>query len=341
MNESTQWGQTSLAAHNDKRIKHNLRQRDKLLRSLRAHLQGEDFVEVDTPTLRYYEDPTDNPPFVTLGPGGWPRLHLRTCPEEYTRRCACVFDKAFEIGKSFRNELLPLGGTLRTHMPEFTMAEIYQVDLDLAEALHCIENATRAAVIGIHRSGLVPYQGVELNFNAQFKRIKVLDALAQSDDPLAQEFVAKHRAAVPVLIVGEDRILHRLLDNCVKPTLEQPTFLTHFPKSADQLPDRFIGNEIQRAELVIAGIEIGEVGALQPDGNLLHQHATTAVQDRHGHAASNHLVDVDYLDEIKAFNRPVGGGAIGIDRLLMLLCNTKDLWEVVWYPFVGKFYTRR
>ena len=88
--EHRKWGRTSLLAQADGRIADNMRRRDRLMQALRAYLQGEGFVEVDTPVLRYYEDPTDNPPFVTLGPGGWPRLRLRTCPEEYTRRCACV-----------------------------------------------------------------------------------------------------------------------------------------------------------------------------------------------------------------------------------------------------------
>jgi lysyl-tRNA synthetase class 2 len=172
MDEAKKWGQTSLVAHADKRIAANLRRRDQLMRSLRVHLQDEGFVEVDTPILRYYEDPTDNPPFVTLGPRGWPRLHLRTCPEEYTRRCACVFGKAFEIGKSFRNERIPKNEDRRIHLPEFTMAEIYEVDLDLDAALDRIETAVRAGVRGAHGSGAVLYQNHQLDFDSKFHRIK-------------------------------------------------------------------------------------------------------------------------------------------------------------------------
>lgn len=338
MDESTKWGQTSLVAHTNERVKANLLRRDRLLRSLRDHLQCEGFIEVDTPVLRYYEDPTDNPPFVTLGPGGWPRLHLRTCPEEYTRRCSCVFGKTFEIGKSFRNERIPRRNECRIHLPEFTMAEIYEVDLDLEAALDRIERAVRTAVHGVCGHGVVTYQNHQLDFDNKFRRLKVLDALDQSGCTKAIEFAEKHRAAAPQFMEEEDRVLDQLLGEHVKPSIMAPTFLTHFPKSADQLPDRFVGNEIQRAELVIAGIEVGEVGALQPDIDILHQHATSALRDRHGHTASTHLVDVDYLEEIQAFNRAVGGGAIGIDRLLMLLCDTKDMREVVWYPLVGKFH---
>ncbi len=336
--EQQKWGQTSLLAYENDRLKHNLVRRDTLMRALRTHLTAEGFIEVDTPIIRYCEDPTDNPPFVTFGPLGWPRLHLRTCPEEYTRRCACAFGKAFEIGKCFRNERVPKCGEHRFHLPEFTMAEIYEVNVDFEASLERMESTLCSVVQKVLGTQTTTYQTRQLDFGQPFQRIKVLDALEQYGDDEAKKFAERHKAADPVLISGEDRILHRMLDKWVKPRLFQPTFLTHFPKSADQFPDQAVGNEIHRAELVAASIEIGEVGALQPNAAILHSHAKTAITDRHGPLAADHLVDMDYIAEIKAFNKPVGGGAIGLDRLLMLLCDTTDIRDVVWYPLIGKYY---
>jgi len=336
--EHKRWGRTSLLATEDNRIRQNLLLRNHLIRALRAHLTNNGFVEVDTPILRYCEDPTDNPPFVTLGPLGWPRLHLRTCPEEYTRRCACAFDKAFEIGKCFRNERIKGHSGQRFHLPEFTMAEIYEVNADLESSLERMENTVKSVIQELLYTTEVSYQGKILKFDVPFHQVKVLDALEKFGDSTAKAFVQHHRYAEPVLIPGEDHLLHDMLDKHVKPKIFQPTFLTHFPKSADQLPDQSVGNEIHRAEFVAAQIEIGEVGALQPDVSILNQHVRSAVMDRHGHLSADHLVDMDYLAEVGAFNRPVGGGAIGIDRLLMLLCNTTDMRDVVWYPSIGKYY---
>ncbi len=336
--EEKKWGRTSLLAAGNGRIKQNLVLRDRLMCALRGYLNTEGFIEVDTPILRCCEDPTDNPPFVTLGPLGWPRLHLRTCPEEYTRRCACVFNKAFEIGKCFRNERIKRPSSHRYHLPEFTMAEIYEVDADLGSSLKRMENTVNRIVQDVLNTLDVPYQKQTLRFEVPFQRIKVLDALEKHGHGTAKDFVKRHKDAEPVLIPGEDRLLHQLLDKYVKPKIFQPTFLTHFPKSADQLPDLAVGNEIHRAEFVVAHIEIGEVGALQPDAKLLHQHVRSAITDRHGHLSVDHLVDMDYVAEVGEFNRPVGGGAIGIDRLLMLLCDTTDMRDVVWYPSVGKYY---
>lgn len=334
------WGQTSLLANNNRRIRRNLMRRDRLMRALRTNLQKNDFIEVDTPILRYYEDPTDNPAFVTLGPLGWPRLHLRTCPEEYTRRCACVYEKAFEVGKCFRNERIVSQDGRRIHLPEFTMVEIYEIDADLKVALNRIEDVVRSIVRDVLGGDKITYQGTGILFGAPFRRLKVLDSLIESGNREAVTFAKKHAKAKPRLIPDEPRVLHELLDKHVKPALLQPTFLTHFPKSADYYPDRLIGNEVQRAELVIGQMEVGEIGELQPDGCLLQGHSTSAIRARHGEGAENHLVDEDYIAEIRAFNRPVGGGAIGIDRLLQLLCDTTDIREVVWYPFVGQLLER-
>jgi lysyl-tRNA synthetase class 2 len=221
------------------------------------------------------------------------------------------------------------------------MVEIYEANLDLDASLDRIEGVVRAVVEGVLSTRVVTYQQRELDFSAPFRRVKVLDSLDQSGNDEAKAFAVKHRSAAPRLLEGEDLVLHRLIHEHVKPSIVHPTFLTHFPKSADQYPDRFDGNEVHRAELVVSCMEVGEIGALQPDWAVLQQHATAAVRDRHGHTATTHLVDVDYLAEIKAFNQAVGGGAIGIDRLLMLLCDSKDMREVVWYPLAGRFHEGR
>ena len=301
-------------------------------------MRTEGFLEVDTPVLRYFEDPTHNPLFYTAGPNGWPRLHLRTCPEEYTRRCACVLNKAFEVAKCFRNEKATSNGNGLLHLPEFTMLEAYEVDADLEAALRMIETLVRTAVTQCMGTSSVMYQENSLDFSRPFRRVRVLDALLESGAPEAKQFVEKHRVAEPVLIPGEPQVLQRLLDAHVKPMLVQPSVLTHFPRSADYYPDRAIGNEMQRGEFVVAGIEAGEVAALHHDADHLQKHISSAITSRHGAHAAPQLLDVDYIEEIRAFGRPVGGGAIGIDRLLMVLCNSTDIREVVWYPSITNFY---
>lgn len=338
--EHVKWAQTSVLARSDAAIHANLLRRAALIRALRSYFESSGFVEVDTPILRQFEDPTDNPTFVTLGPLGWPRLHLRTCPEEYTRRCACVFGKAFEIGKSFRNERTLAPRSRRIHLPEFSLVEFYETGDALDVALERMQDMVSHAVQACCESTTVAHQGSQISFARPFKRLKVLDALRHSDDARALDFARRHQDAEPVLIVGEDQLLHRLLEETVKPKLTDPTFLTHFPKSADQFPDCLVGNEVQRAELVIAHTEVGEVGVLQPNGVLLCNHAELAIRDRHHQRAVDVLLDADYIAEVNNLDCLVVGGGMGIDRLLMIVCDTLDIRDVVWYPAVGRLFER-
>jgi lysyl-tRNA synthetase class 2 len=328
------WGMTSWWASQDGRARRNLLLRARLLSSARRFLEGEGYVEVDTPILRRAEDSTDNPLFQTAGPGGWPRLHLRTCPEEYTRRAACAFGKAFEIARSFRNERIPHTEGARFHLPEFTILEFHQVDTDLRASMILFEQTLREVVASVCAEG-VNYRGREIDFSRPFQRVNVLEALAASGDSEAAAFARRHTEANPVFIPGEDIRLRDLIDRLVRPGLTQPTFLTYFPRSADQISCHADGNAVARAEFDCCGFEVGEVAELQPDHAVLREHITAAVRDRHGDAALGELVDRDYLAEVEAFRREVSVCGIGIERLLMILCDTDDIREVVWYPSVA------
>lgn len=334
------WGLTSIRASRDCFINDSLKLRSNVIFELRKYLIKKGFIEVDTPILRYAEDPTDNPPFITFGSQGWPRLHLRTCTEEYTRRAACAFDSVFEIGKCFRNETINKSNPHNTHLTEFTMIEMYQANANLDQALLLMEETIHYIIAESMGVDKVSYQGIEVDFNLPFKRIKVLDAIDEFAGGEATDFTRMHRNASDNFIVGEDVKLNRYLDDNVKPKIFNPTFLTHYPRSADQYPDVTKNNEVLRAELVCCGIEIGEVGELQPRFDILDKHIRSAINDRHGQENADQLVDNCYLDEIKYFNKNIGGGAFGIDRLLMLLCNTKDVREVVWYPLISCYNER-
>lgn len=322
-------GQTSLLAFRNRRIRKYLIRRHNLLVALRSYLTDEGFIEVDTPIIRQWENP-----IVSLGVLNKTRLHLRACLEDYTRRCACAFGKVFEIGKCFRNEEIKNISEDGIHLPEFTMAEIYEIDAGLDESLERMESMLRFAIKEVLGTTRVIYQRRIIRFDLPFRRLKVLDAIIQYGGTRERLFAERHRNSEPNFIPVEESLLKDMIEKHVIPHLFEPTFLTHFPKSADQYPDQTIGNEVLRAELFIAHIEIGEVGCLQPDASKLEEHLKTVFMTHHGSKETEILLEKesDFLKEIQAFNRKVGGGGIGIDRLLMLLCDTADIKDVVWYP---------
>lgn len=323
------WGQTSLLAIRNHKIRKNLLRRHNLMGEIRAHFNDDGFIEVDTPLIRQWENPA-----VSLGILNSTKLHLRACIEEYTRRCACAYGKAFEIGKCFRNEELSKIPEGRIHLPEFTMVEFYEIDVGLEESLIRMESILQSVIKGVIGFSKIVYQKRELRFDLPFRRLKVLDAIIKYGDANARLFANRHKKAKPFLIPGEDCMLRDLLDKHVLPNLFEPTFLTHFPKSADLYPDQAIRNEILRAELIIANMEIGEVGCLQFDTDILEEHLMAQLTTQHGTKIAKVLFknEIDYFTEIRAFNQQVGGGGFGLDRLLMLLCDTSDIHDVVWYP---------
>ena len=341
MNKLNKYDQTSILANRKENIKKNLLLRSRTIAAIRQAFKEREYLEVDTPILRLWEDPTDNPLFSTLALSGWPRLHLRTCPEEYTRRAAACFGKAFEIGKSFRNDSIDPDSSPRRHLPEFTHVEFYEVGKDLEHAIELLWGV----ICDITRELELPtitFGSESIGFSGESKRLTVRQALCDASEPDCEKFVADHWSGDPPTDKEyEHRRLECLLDKHVRPKLVQPTFLCGFPCTADVYPDPIVDNCVQRAEFNVGGIEIGEVAELETDVARLEQHIRDALINRHGEMASFFLLDEAYLHEIEELSSAVIGGGFGLDRLLMILANESDIRNVVWYPGVGEYFIRR
>lgn len=309
--------------------------------AIRQAFNERGYLEVDTPILRLREDSTDNPLFSTLVYSGWPRLHLRTCPEEYTRRAAACFGKAFEIGKSFRNAEIAGDLSSRRHLAEFTHVEFYEKDDNLESAIELLWGI----ICDIARKTeltTVIFDGSPIDLSGDCKCLTIYDALRNTSKPECECFIEDHWGENPPKDrEAQSKRLDDLLDKYVRPDLLQPTFLYCFPPTADEYPDPIVDNCVQRAEFNIGGIEIGEVAALETDVVKLRQHICDALRNRYGNTACPTLLDDAYLDEIKELSSPVIGGGFGLDRLMMILAGECDIRDVVWYPGLSEYFTRR
>lgn len=344
MDSLDRYNRTSVAAKQDADLRGRLEFRSRALKATRECFLQRDYVEIDTPIMRICEDATDNPVFSTLGPLGWPRLHLRTSPEEYTRRSAAVFGKAFEIGKSFRNVWIDPDADPRLHLVEFTHVEFYEQGNNLEQALDLLWGIINEIAEKLSISE-ISFKGHTVDLTGSYDRLKIYEALeraAQAGHIKCDAFVREHRQSLVQFNRDKEACrLENLLNSYVRPTLIEPCYLSDFPFSADPLADKTVDNCLQRAELTIAGIEVGEVGVLQTDVDVLREHLQRAINDRHGEKASSQLVDQAYLDEINELDCNVIGGGFGFDRLLMLLTGVSDIREVVWYPGVNEHFVRR
>ncbi len=341
MDDLGEYNNTSLLASKNPIIKQNLKLRSRTLAAIRQAFHEREYVEIDTPVLRLWEDATDNPLFSTVAFSGWPRLHLRTCPEEYTRRAAACLGKAFEIGKSFRNEKIVEDSSPRQHLAEFTHVEFYELGNDLDGVIKLLWK-----ILGDVARTLdlptVSFNGSEIDFFGEYKCFTIYEVLSDSSHPDCAKFIADHwGGSPPGDRQQESKRLEDLLDKYVRPKLLQPTFLSCFPSTADEYPDPTIDNCVQRAEFTIAGIEIGEVAVLQTDVAKLKKHISDALENRHGDASSSTLLDKAYLHEIEVLSSSVIGGGFGLDRLMMILADDSDIRNVVWYPGLSEYFVRR
>lgn len=328
------WRLSSIKADVDKHHWEVLALRSKIQQTIRNYFLKCGFIEIDTPILRFWEDMTNNTLFLTsLGSRGFPRLNLRSCPEEYIRRAVIPFFRAFEIGKSFRNEFGTNEETINKYLPEFTLIEFYETPADFENSIKRIEDMVLSIFNNLQIKKKIEFNGNVIDFEAPFKRIKVLDAIKEYCGENGRAFLYKLSLTKSNKQELFDE-LNFLIENKIKPKLINPTFLTHFPEKADIYPDLVENDLVLRAEFICGTIEVGEVGTLQANTDVLKKHIYQSIKDRHKlEFAANNLIDIDYITELKREIPPVGGGGLGLDRLLMVLTNNTDINNVVWYPF--------
>lgn len=329
------WRLSSIHADTDHHHWKLLHFRHKVIQTIRNYYLTEGFIEIETPILRLWEDATDNNLFITaIGSRNFPRIHLRSCPEEYTRRAVIPFLRAFEIGKSFRNEnCYRTTSNIQTYLPEFTLIEFYEAPADFENGMLRLEEVILKILECSELPNQLEFNNNKINFKTPFERLRILDAINLFGGEEGEKFINNmYDSKYDRQILFKK--LNCIIENKIKPNLVNPTFITHFPREADVFPDISDNGFVLRAELICGSIEIGEVGTLQSDTQLLQKHLEKAVLDRHlSTYAVDHLLDKDYIIELKRKIPHIGGGGMCIDRLVMLLTNTPDISDVVWYPF--------
>lgn len=329
------WRLSSTRADTDHNHWKLLHFRHKTIQMIRNYYLTEGFIEIETPILRLWEDATDNNLFVTtIGSRNFPRIHLRSCPEEYTRRAVIPFLRTFEIGKSFRNEnSYRKTSNIQTYLPEFTLIEFYETPADFENGMLRLEEVILKVLKCLNLPNQLEFNNNKVSFKTPFKRLRVLDAINLFGGEEGKTFIGNmYDTKYDKQTLFKE--LNCIIEKKIKPNLVNPTFITHFPREADVFPDISDNGFVLRAELICGGIEIGEVGTLQSDSQLLHNHLEKAILERHlSTYAIDHLLDKDFIVELKRKIPHIGGGGLCIDRLVMLLTNTLDISDVVWYPF--------
>ncbi|MBI1347860.1 lysine--tRNA ligase [bacterium] len=308
----------------------------KIIESVRSTLKGEEYFEVETPVLHAIAGGAAARPFITHHNALDIDLYLRIALELHLKRLMVGgIERVYEIGRVFRNE-----GVDSTHNPEFTMIELYQAYgnyetmMDLAEKI--ISNAAKVVNDG---ATVVPWGDKTIDFTPPFARAKYGDLFrehAACDMHDAAAVAAKAKELhIPTENRHPDVIVNDVFEATVEDALVGPVFVIDYPSSMCPLTKRKNGQpEIaERFELFVDGLEVANAYTELNDPRLQEALFKTQLQ---GLAEEDSMakMDHDFVRALKVGMPAAGGMGIGIDRLVMLLTNTKTIRDVIFFPLL-------
>jgi lysyl-tRNA synthetase class 2 len=316
-----------------------------IIRVLREILWEKEFVEVETPILQTHYGGALAKPFRTyLEALGIP-LYLRIAPEIYLKKMIVGgFEKIFEIGKNFRNE-----GIDREHNPEFTMMELYYAYCDREGLMNFVEELLKEVVKRFNKKfggkGLViEYQGNKIDFGKKWKRIKYveiikkytgLDYFENSLDDFIK-FAEKNNIEFKPKLITKAKIVDEIFKKIIRKNLISPTFLIDHPKDISPLAKLNPKNPelTLRFQGYIGGLEIiNAFSELNDPIDQKERFLKTQEELKKGDEEA-HPYDETFIEALEYGMPPTAGLGIGIDRLVMVLTNSKYLRDVIYFPFV-------
>ncbi|MBO4423662.1 MAG: lysine--tRNA ligase [Clostridia bacterium] len=318
--------------------KDTLIKRSKIISSIRRYLDGQGFIEVETPMLVSNAGGAAARPFETHFNALDEDFKLRISLELYLKRLIVGgLEKVYEIGRVFRNE-----GIDTRHNPEFTLMELYQAYTDYHGMMDLTENLFRHLAHDVLGTGVITYNGVEMDLEKPFARITMLDAVKQYAGVDFREVKTLQEArelAKAHNVQFEERhkkgdILNLFFEEFVEEHLIQPTFVMDHPVEISPLTKRKPDDPdyVERFEFYMNGWEM--CNAYSELNDPIDQRARFAEQDAlaaAGDEEANHT-DEDFLNALEIGMPPTGGIGYGIDRLCMLFTNSPAIRDVLLFP---------
>jgi len=313
------------------------RRRAEIIALLRAQLDGEGFLEVETPVLQPLYGGATARPFVTRHNALDMELYLRIADELYLKRLIVGgLDRVYEIAKDFRNE-----GMDRTHNPEFTMLEAYAAYWDYHDMMDLAERMLRGLGERFGDGGKVTYGEHTVDFSQPFARVRFLDALAgvvgedprALDDAALRGLAARHGVKVREGL-GRDRVLDEMFSALVEPQLVQPTFVMDHPKELSPLAKdhRSEPGLVERFELFVCGFELANSFSELNDPREQRRRFEAQAALLAGGDDEAQQLDEDFLEALEHGMPPTGGIGFGVDRLVMLLTDCHSIRDVLLFP---------
>ncbi len=319
-------------------VKDTFVKRSKVISSIRRYLDGQGFMEVETPMLVSNAGGAAARPFETHFNALDEDLKLRISLELYLKRLIVGgMEKVYEIGRVFRNE-----GLDTRHNPEFTLMELYQAYTDYHGMMDLTENLYRYVAKEVTGSETLVYGEHTMDLSKPFTRITMVDAVkkyADVDFNEVPDTAAAKALAKEHHIEFEDRhekgdILNLFFEEYVEEHLIQPTFVMDHPIEISPLTKKKPDNPdyVERFEFFMNGWEMAN--AYSELNDPLDQRERFEAQEKAfaaGDAEANHT-DEDFLNALSIGMPPTGGIGFGIDRMVMMMTNSPAIRDVLLFP---------
>lgn len=319
-------------------VKETFIARSKIISSIRRYLDGNGFMEVETPMLVANAGGAAARPFETYYNALDESVKLRISLELYLKRLIVGgLERVYEIGRVFRNE-----GLDTRHNPEFTLMELYQAYTDYNGMMDLTENLYRHVAQEVCGSLVIPYADAEIDLSKPFERLTMVDAVKKYAGvdfnevktlEEAQKLADEHHIQYEKHHKRGD-ILNLFFEEFVEEKLIQPTFIMDHPVEISPLTKRKPENPdyVERFEFFIYGREMAN--AYSELNDPIDQRERFKAQEELlalGNDEAN-TTDEDFLNALEIGMPPTGGIGFGIDRMVMLFTNSPAIRDVLLFP---------
>ena len=332
-------------------VQKTFRDRSRIMKLIRDHLDELGFLEVETPVLNSIYGGAEARPFTTMLHALKQEMFLRISPEISLKKLLVGgMDRIFEIGKVFRNE-----GIDRTHNPEFTMLEAYAAYWDYNDMMHLVETLFETVALALHESTQVSFfcpetqATVTLDFKTPWKRLTMKESIkvygkvdcdALSDDEMRTILRTNGLEEKEFSDAPRGLLIAHLFETLVEHQLIQPHHITDHPIETTPLcrphrdPACCKDGLIERFESFIMGGEVCNAYSELNDPDLQRKLLECQAERRAKGDEEASPYDEDFVEALCQGMPPAGGLGIGLDRLVMFFTNCQSIRDVIFFPWM-------
>ena len=318
-------------------VKETFVKRSKIMSSMRNFLNNHGYLEVETPILQPIPGWAAARPFITHHNTLDIPLYLRIANELYLKRLIVGgFEGVYEFAKDFRNE-----GMDRTHNPEFTQMEIYVAYKDYKWMMDFTEKMLETICLEVLGTTEVKIGEKTVSFKSPFKRITMLDSIkehtgvdiSKMNEPEIREVCSNLGVEVDESM-GKGKLIDEIFGEKCESNYIQPTFITDYPVEMSPLCKKHRNNPelTERFELMVNGKELANAYSELNDPIDQKERFEDQVKLAEKGDDEAMFIDLDFVRALEYGMPPTSGMGIGIDRLVMFLCNQPSIQEVLFFP---------